>query len=164
MSQLKHVQSALGWCLIGLLLTYLIINVIGFISPFWGHWLHPEDPGASLRLLHLWQPITPWFAVCFAVAAWHLAMTCQAIAARVCIIAMGALVPVAHIGSGFARRAMEQAASPVPPQLPAAMNMLANAYLGFTALAFIALIWRAVRQSNNSFKPNLLRSANNMAD
>lgn len=164
MSQLKHVQSTLGWCLIGLLLTYVLINVIGFISPFWGYWLHPEDPYASRSLLRVWQPITPWFSICFAVAAWHLALACQSTAPRVCIIAMGALIPVAHIGSSFARRAMEQVGSPVSSPLPGAMNMLANAYLGLAALVFIALIWRVVRQSNNSLKPNPLRSTANMAD
>lgn len=148
MLQLKHVQGALGWCLVGLLLTYALINVIGFVSPFWGLWRHPEDPGASLGLLHSWQPITPWFSICFAVAAWHLARTTRSMVARVGIVAMGVLVPVAHIGSSFASRAVEQTGSPVPPPLPAALDVLANAYLGLAALVFVVLVWRVVRRVN----------------
>lgn len=159
MSQLKHVQSALGWCLIGLLLTYVLINAIGFISPFWSYWRHPEDLYGRLSVLHFWQQITPWFAVFFAVAAWHLALTVQSTVARICIIAAGALIPVAFIASSFARRAVEQATSPVPPQVPALINMVANAYLELGGIAFIALVWRAVRQSNNSLKPNPLRGS-----
>src|SRR3546814_17678403 len=75
MLQLQHVQRALGWCLVGVLLTYVLINAIGFVSPFWGLWRRPGDPGASSSLLHAWQQITPWFSICFAVAAWHLART-----------------------------------------------------------------------------------------
>src|SRR3546814_18821756 len=82
MLQLQHVQRALGWCLVGVLLTYVLINAIGFVSPFWGLWRRPGDPGASSSLLHAWQQITPWFSICFAVAAWHLARTVQAMAAR----------------------------------------------------------------------------------
>ena len=126
MLQLKHVQRALGWCLVGLLLTYALINVIGFASPFWGLWRHPGDPGASLSLLHSWQPITPWFSICFAVAAWHLARTVRATVARVGIVAMGVLVPVAHIGSSYAGLAMAQANAPGTPQLSAAVVMLAT--------------------------------------
>src|SRR3546814_6784594 len=61
MLQLRHVQRALGWCLVGLLLTYVLINAIGLVSPFWGLWRHPGDPGASSSLLNAWQSITPWF-------------------------------------------------------------------------------------------------------
>src|SRR3546814_10270113 len=59
MLQLQHVQRALGWCLVGVLLTYVLINAIGFVSPFWGLWRRPGDPGASSSLLHAWQQITP---------------------------------------------------------------------------------------------------------
>lgn len=159
MLQLQHVQRALGWCLVGVLLTYVLINAIGFVSPFWGLWRRPGDPGASSSLLHAWQQITPWFSICFAVAAWHLARTVQAMAARIGILAMGALVPVAHIGSSFARRAIDEAGSPVSPALPAAMDVLADAYLGLAALVFVALIWRAVRQSNRSLESNAMRGS-----
>lgn len=156
---MRHVQSTLGWSLIGFLVTSVLINVIGFISPLWGQWMHPDDLYASLDLLHLWQPITPWFSVCFVIAAWHLAMTTRASAARVCVIAMGALVPVAYVGSSFARRAMAQADSPVPPQLPAAISVFATAYLWLAALVFLALVWRAVREANNSLEPSTLQGS-----
>lgn len=147
MQQLKHVQGALGWCLVGLLLTYALINVIGFASPFWGLWRYPGDPHASHGLLHFWQPVTPWFSICFVVAAWHLVKTVRATVARVGIVAMGVLVPVAHIGSSYAGLAMAQADAAATPQLSAAVVMLAEAYLGLAALAFVALAWRAVRES-----------------
>src|SRR3546814_14004069 len=72
---------------------------------------------------------------------------------------MGALVPVAHIGSSVARRAIDEAGSPVSPALPAAMDVLADAYLGLAALVFVALIWRAVRQSNRSLESNAMRGS-----
>lgn len=157
MTQLKHVQSSLGWCLIGLLLTDLLINVIGFVSPFWGVWRHPGELYVSRDLLHFWQPIVAWFSICFVVAAWHLARTVRSTVARIGILAMGVLVVAAEVGSGFARRAMEQADSPVPPQLPATINVLAGIYLALVAIAYTALIWRAVRQSNSSLESQPLR-------
>lgn len=153
MPQLKHAGSAIGWCLIGLLLTSLLMNIIGFISPFWGRWMHPEDLYASRNLLQFWQVITPWFSVCFAVAAWRLAMAYRRLAARVGIIAMGALIPVAHIGSSFAVQAMEQEASVSSYRFLATISMLANAYIGLAALVFIALVWWAVRQVSKSMQP-----------
>src|SRR3546814_20952670 len=121
MLQLQHVQRALGWCLVGVLLTYVLINAIGFVSPFWGLWRRPGDPGASSSLLHAWQSFTPWFSICFAVAAWHLPRTAQAMAARIGIVVLGALVPVAHVGASFARRTLDQDGSPVSPELSAPM-------------------------------------------
>lgn len=150
MAQLKHVQSTLGWLLIGLIVTYASINVIGFISPFWGQWLHPGDPHASNDLLQFWRPITPWFSVCFVIAAWHLAMTLRSIVARVCVIVMGVLIPVAEIGSSFAQRATNHADSVNSPQATFFLDTLVNAYLGLAALIFIVLVWRAVRQTNKS--------------
>lgn len=149
MLQLKHVQSALGWCALGLLLTVVLINVIGLISPFWGLLLHPDDPYASRNLLNFWQPITPWFSVCFIVAAWHLALAFQSMAARVCVIVLGILVPVAYIGSGLIHRALEQATAPASLEL--FMSALANVYLGLVIPLFIFLVWRAVRKANTVF-------------
>src|SRR3546814_19294613 len=71
MLQLKHVQRALGWCLVGVLLTYVLINDIGLVSPFWGLWRRPGNPGASSILLHAWQQITPPSSISFAVAPWR---------------------------------------------------------------------------------------------
>lgn len=152
MEQLKHLGSAIGWCLMGMLLTSLLINIIGLISPFWGHWMHPKDLSASRDLLKLWQVITPWFSVCFAVAAWHLAMAYQSLVARIGVIAMGALIPVAHVGSSFAARAMEQETSGASYRFLATINMLANAYFGLAALVFIALVWWVVRQLSESLQ------------
>ena len=153
MPQLKHLQSALGWSLIGLLLTYVLINIIGFASPFWGLWRHPGDIHASHNLLRAWQPITPWFSVLFVVAAWHLAMTTRSMIARAAIVAAGFLVPVAHIGSRVARRAMEQAGPTTPFSLPATVDLLGSAYIGFAGLLFLFLVWRAIRMCNRALGP-----------
>lgn len=154
MSQIKHVQSALGWYLIGLLLTAALISLIGFISPFWGLWQHPGDPYASRDLLEFWQPITAWFSIAFVPAAWHLARAFRSVAARTCIIALGVLVPVAHISATFAQRAIVQANSSVPHQPPDTIyifvDMVGNMYIGLASVVFFALLWWVVRQCNRS--------------
>lgn len=159
MSQLKHIQSTLGWFLVGLLMTYVLINIIGFVSPFWALWMYPEVSDASRNLLDFWQPITPWFSVCFVVAAWHLSLTARAMVARVCIVVMGVIVPIAYIGSSFTSRAIEQTEPLVATKLPAIMNILSNAYLGLATIIFISLIWRAVRQTNNTFTQKLVNAS-----
>lgn len=145
MQRLKHVQGALGWSLLGLLLTYLLINVIGFASPFWGAWMHPDAPDASRALLETLRPIVAVFSLCFLVAAWHLAMTARSVAARLGIVAMGILVPAAYIGATFARRALAASDAPIPPQEWAVIELACSVYLGFAALVFLALAWRALR-------------------
>lgn len=105
MPQMKDVQSTLGWCVVGLLLTQALINVIGFASPFWGQWLHDGDPEASHNLLQFWQPVTPWFSACFLVAFWHIAKTVGPIVARIGVITLGGVVVAVEIGSSLARRA-----------------------------------------------------------
>lgn len=149
-SNFRHVERALGWALAGLLLTHVLINAIGLISPFWGALLHPDEPRVSMDLLEAWQPVTPWFSICFAVAGWHLAGAARSAVARVGIVALFALVPVAIIGASFARRAIEQAGTPIPPQGPALFNMVGGMYAGFAAIAFIALAWLAIRRTNRS--------------
>ena len=146
----RHVQAALGWALAGLLLTRVLIYFIGFVSPFWGVWRYPGKLYVSHNLLEAWQPITPWFSVCFAVAGWHLAMAMRSLPARVGVVAMYALVPVAVIGSSFARRAIEAADAPVPPQGPALFAMLSGSYLMFATVAFVGLAWWSIRRTNQA--------------
>src|SRR5690606_26097942 len=119
----------------GLLLIFLLPNIVGFVSPFWAYWAHPGDLHASRNLLHFWQPVFPWLSAFFLVAAWHLSLTFQSTLARVGVVVLGVLIPVAHVGASFAHRAMQQADTPVPSQLPAIAAVIANAYLGFAALA-----------------------------
>src|SRR3546814_12192730 len=59
MLQLQHVQRALGWCLVGVLLTSVLLNDLGFVSPFWGLWRPPGDPGPSSIHLHTDSLIPP---------------------------------------------------------------------------------------------------------
>lgn len=158
MSQMKHVQSALGWWLIGLLLTQVLINFIGFISPFWNLWLHPEDHYGSRDLLHSWQPIATWFSIAFVPAFWYLAKAFESVVARVCTIALGVLVPMAHISSTFAQRAMMQADPSVPRQLSGTVYMFADMYVWLAFVVFIALVWWAVRQANHSIGKPLRES------
>src|SRR3546814_11972985 len=117
-----------------------MLNGIGFFRPFLGLWRRTGDPGASSSLLHAWQQITPWFSICFAVAAWHLARTVQEMAARIGILALGALVPVAHICSSFARRAIDEPCHPVTPALPADMGVLGDAYPALVTLVFFSFL------------------------
>lgn len=62
---------------------------------------------------------------------------------------MFALVPVAIIGARFARDAIEQAGTPIPPQLPSVFFMVSGMYLLFAATAFIALVWWSVRPARS---------------
>ena len=158
MPQLEDMQRTLGWCLLGLLLTYVLINVIGFISPLWALWWH-EEPSKAGSLLHFWRPIAGWFSILFLAGSWHLSKTVRSTVARIGVLAMGALVVVAEVGSGFALRDVDQAESEALAHQLEALDIVASAYLGFAALVFIALIWHSVRQSNNSFKPNPLRGS-----
>ena len=136
MVELKHLQRALAWSVAGLVLTSLLINLIGFASPFWGMATNPGSLDASRDLLKAWQPITPWFSVCFAMAGWHLAMTHRSTVARVVVVVLGLLVPVAHV---------------VPITVPEGLaTLLAEAYLSLASLAFVVMAWRAVRRSNES--------------
>lgn len=139
MQELKHLQGALGWTLLGLLVTEGLINLISFVSPFWGLATAPGSLEASRDLLKFWQPIVPWFSVVFVVAAWHLAMTTRTLAARAGVLAMGVLVPVAHVVAA------------APPKSMAAL--LAEAYLALVPLAFVALAWWAVRRSRAALVP-----------
>ena len=147
-SPLRHLEGALGWAIVGMLLTYGLVNLIGFISPFWAAWRHEAYYTESLTLLHAWQPITPWFSLCFLVAGWHLALAMRSMLARVAVFAVYALVPVAMIGSRFAQRAVQQADTPVPPQLPAVFSMVAGLYLALALMAFLALAWWTLRRTN----------------
>lgn len=152
MPQLKHVQSALGWSLVGLLLTVVLLNAIGFVSPFWGLWRSPGDVDASRDLLRAWHPITPWFSILFAVAGWHLAMTMDNRVARVAVMALGVLIPVAHIGARLLGGTVEQAGSgPMP--LSAAIALFGDGVASLAGLVLLALAWRAVRLCNQALGP-----------
>ncbi len=164
MSQLKHVQSTLGWCFVSAMSTYALINLIGFASPFWGLWRYPEDPYAWRSLLTFWQPITVWFSIFFVVAAWHLSKLVETIFARIAVLLVGALVMVAEIGAHFARRAADLAGSDERTLVLKSLNTIAGGYVGLAALVAIALLWRAVRQSNSSFKPSPHRQAVDLTD
>ena len=52
------------------------------------------------------------------------------------------------IGSRFAQRAVQQADTPVPPQLPAVFSMVAGLYLALALMAFLALAWWTLRRTN----------------
>lgn len=147
-SPLRRLQGSLGWSIAGLLLTYGLINLIGFVSPFWAAWKYPGDLYASRNLLVAWQPITPWFSLCFVMAGWHLAMAMRSLPARGAVLVVYALVPVAMVGSSIARRVIEESGTPVPPQGSLIFAMMAGAYLAFAAITFLALAWWTLRSSN----------------
>ena len=66
---MKH--KAIKLFLIGLLINPLLINIIGFISPFFGS-LILNDPEKSPYLLHLFQAYFPFVSLIFVAAIYHL--------------------------------------------------------------------------------------------
>lgn len=57
--------------LIGLLLNPFLINVIGFISPFWAAFVL-DDNMKALDLLHVFQPFAPFASIIFSLSLFKL--------------------------------------------------------------------------------------------
>jgi hypothetical protein len=144
MDRTRHLQSAFGWALVGYLLTEVLIELVGFASPFAGLWLQPGEPGASRALLQGAQVVVPWFAVVYLMAAWHLARTVESTAARIGVLLLGALVPAAHLAPGVALRSLDAAESVVAPQTVGLVNLLAAMVIGLAVIVFLGVSWRGL--------------------
>ncbi|MCD9006262.1 hypothetical protein LDO31_08445 [Luteimonas sp. XNQY3] len=139
MTHLVHLRRAVGWLLVALLATVALVNLIGFLSPFWGHWRHPGDASQSRALLDAVAPWTAVLSLLFLLPAWHLSRTLASPLARGAVLAMGALVVVADV---MVLRVAQASGDPVVAQL---VSSLAAAYPFVAFLVFIWLVWRALR-------------------
>ena len=143
----KPVQSALGGCLFALVLVYVPINLIGFASPFVGHWRAPGDPEASLALLRTWQPVAPWLSLAFLLPGWWISRTPVTPLARGLTLLAAALVPCAYVARWFAvERGLAADATPTQRTVAMGIEGVADLYIAFAGLLFLALLWRAVRR------------------
>jgi hypothetical protein len=139
MTHLLHLRRAVGWLLVALLATVVLVNLIGFFSPFWGHWRHPGDASQSRALLDAVAPWTAVLSLLFLLPAWHLSRTLVSPLARGVVLAMGALVVVADVMVLLATKVGDD---PVVAQL---VSSLAAGYPFAAFLVFLWLVWRVLR-------------------
>ncbi|MCD9098274.1 hypothetical protein LU699_10735 [Luteimonas fraxinea] len=139
MTHLVHLRRAVGWLLVALLATVVLVNLIGFFSPFWGHWRHPGDASQSRALLNALAPWTAVLSLLFLLPAWHLSRTLASPLARGVVLVMGALVVVADVMALLSAQASDD---PVIAQL---VSSLTAGYPFVAFLVFIWLVWRALR-------------------
>lgn len=142
MSPLLHLRRAIGWFLIALLATTVLSNLIGFVSPFWGHLRAPGDASASRDLLHAWQPVSAALSLLYLMPAWHLSRTCASALCRCGVLVIGALVPASKLLSFVLERSEGQAVTPAADLLAA----LVAVYPPFAFLVFTVLVWRVLRR------------------
>lgn len=139
MTHLAHLRRAVGWLLVALLATVLLVNLIGFLSPFWGHMRHPGDASQSRALL---DAVAPWTAVLlllYLLPAWHLSRTLASPFARGVVLVMGALVVVADVW------VLSLAPLRDDSLVAQLVSSVAAAYPFAALLVFIGLVWRALR-------------------
>ncbi|MCD9027204.1 hypothetical protein LDO26_03115 [Luteimonas sp. BDR2-5] len=147
MSELKPVQSALGWCLFALVLVYVPINLIGFASPFVGHLRAPDDPDASMALLRTWQPFAPWLSLAFLLPGWWISRTLATPLARGLTLLASILVPCAYVARRFAiGTGLAPEATPAQRTQAMFVEGAADLYVAFAGFLFLLLLWRAVRR------------------
>ena len=139
MTHLVHLRRAVGWLLVALLATVLLVNLIGFLSPFWGHMRHPGDASQSRVLLDAVAPWTAVLSLLYLLPAWHLSRTLASPFARGVVLAMGALVVVADVW------VLSLAPLRDDSLVAQLVSSVAAAYPFAALLVFIGLVWRALR-------------------
>ncbi|MDR7193681.1 hypothetical protein [Luteimonas terrae] len=139
MTHLVHLRRAVGWFLVALLATVVLMNLIGLLSPFWGHWRHPGDAAQSRALLDAAAPWAAGLSLLFVLPAWHLSHTLVSLVARGVVLTMGSLVVVADLLMLWAAHGIDD---PIVARLVAT---LAAGYPFTAFVVFIWLVWRALR-------------------
>ena len=70
---MKHAEKALRHFIFGLLLYPILLNVAGFISPFWGEFVLQDERGSRSReLLNHAETVLPLFSFFYLSSLWHL--------------------------------------------------------------------------------------------
>ncbi len=139
MTHLVHLRRAVGWFLVALLATAVLMNLIGFFSPFWGHWRYPGDTTQSRALLDAAAPWAAGLSLLFLLPAWHVSRTLGSPFARGIVLAMGALVGIADLLLLWAAHGIDDS---LVAQLVAS---LAAGYPFVAFVVFLWLLWRALR-------------------
>jgi len=143
MPHLVHLRRAVGWCLVAVLATAMLLNVIGFVSPFWGLWRHPDDPAQSRALLHAARPWVTGLSALFLLPAWHLSRTLVSATARGVVLVMGALVVIADVAALVTERAHSDPWTATV--FARVVSSLAAIYPFCAFVVFTWLVWRALR-------------------
>lgn len=70
-------RRAIGWFLVGMLLTTFLLNAAAFLSPMWAAIRYGDiDAATHLSDLHNFAlKITPWFSAAYLAASWYIANT-----------------------------------------------------------------------------------------
>lgn len=134
----RNVSASLGWFAAGLILTTGLVNLFGFVSPFYGH----ATGTGSRDLLHFGQAVTPWMSVCFVVGFWLLARSSGSIVAALVLRVLGIALGAAYVLPSLLSD---------PTHLAAAQFM--RGVLQFTCLVCAALTMRALVSRSGSASP-----------
>ena len=100
-SKIENIERSITWVLLGLLGTFVFVNVLGALSPLWAVWRYelPEEAARHSRdLLELARAIAPWFSLLFVVAAWNLGKVAKTTYGRWIVVAFGVSVSVTFMG------------------------------------------------------------------
>ena len=100
-NKIENIQRAITWLLLGLLGTFLFVNVLGALSPLWAAWRYEtaeQTLSHSRDLLELAQIIGPWFSCLFIVAAWHLGKVAKTPYERWFVVVYGVTVSGTFVG------------------------------------------------------------------
>ena len=90
----SHARAALAWFIAGLLLTTVLANVLGFLSPIVSGL---SGSGDDRMLLRFAQTVTPWFGWLFGVALWCLSRLQASLAARLSLRALAVAAAAAFV-------------------------------------------------------------------
>ena len=100
-SKIKSIENSITWVLLGLFGTFILVNILGFLSPLWAVWRYEtaeETLGHSRDLLEMARVIGPWFSFLFIVAAWHLGKVAVTPYGRWIVVAFGVFVSGTFLG------------------------------------------------------------------
>ena len=100
-SKIENIEKSITWVLLGLLGTFLFVNVLGALSPLWAVWRYEtaeETFSHSRDLLEMAQVIGPWISFLFVVAAWHLGKVAKTLYGRWIVVVFGVFVSGTFVG------------------------------------------------------------------
>ena len=101
LSEFESIEKSITWVILGLFGTFILVNILGFLSPLWAVWRYEtaeETLSHSGDLLQMAREIGPWFSFLFIVAAWHLGKIAITPYGRWVVVAFGVLVSGTFIG------------------------------------------------------------------
>ena len=98
---MEHLTKALKYFLIGILLYPVLINIIGFMSPFLHETLNGDYVGPdAIIFLSFFQPILPFFSLFYLLGAYHLSKT-TGIFGKLVLLSSATLLVLHYILNGL---------------------------------------------------------------